>query len=1164
MLPLDSPLSALVELSFGCPSNLREAIDWILRVTGKDGQQSGGQAINALTKEVKSLLNEVRDFGTGFKKDAFDKVMSALSTGSGNDLITKLADGLQQFIGYQSGNTKGLITGAGIAPSNIATHRLCDATIAFTIGVLEGCKHHLRAPNYSNHRKKLDGVINKLHEKYGQGPEGLEEVAATFGTELNGSSWGHLNGFLEDLKTALTNLNGLQSQPDKVANNIGKYFQRIYNSWGESNNSTGTTVSNQLSSLGSSLNAGATYDPSSVKGQINQVGEQLKPTKRGDVIRIKDALTAGQKAFLAVLRNDNYTSYYKETDTTSIDTPTCAKIFLSCIPLYYQAFTYIYWRCNSSGNGEWETQTFDGSKGHHLKYFMFSMNYEASYLNNRRGSDVVGGAVKSFADFDEGMNQAQQEATRRTQAASEAIKQIYSGAQASTSNQKPTYPEFLAELQKKFTETIKNPHTQGNSLAALYYCALCYFKCQQQKNVTKAVKTPSTIREMLYYLAAFPFSPNYDAFNTYVTDHFKKLSKSESTAEYDAALMIQVADSGISTEATEKSGGNTLSAADIKDYLTEISMFSMSALGWLQGPGASKKPDEPWLHELFSNSAFQFKYPSGAILFSTLSNCTYALQFQLGFLFSTCANNGMKCGWQECRYGEEIEPKQNSKTLVSSHICHAGCNHGTGGSSGPCQAHEGTNCGTDDKASPLQAFLTDNLKGFSRSHLSTSDHIASCSANSMCHVPMGLQATHLRQNSGTGNHIYSALYSFCGTSSSPLRQLCEKLGCLTKRTPRTLGDLFGFTWHLNGQLFNNADMVNKLKEALGKRPTSVDNFIGELTQLASSLKPSPGDSGIVKSLQTMGPAIPFLYQLFTVKPDDFLPVTLFNLAQHCHTVENSNGSFKILHKNPSNSVVTSIHNCSSSPNDLWSLCQPVKAKPSGGGSDTHAACRGKDCGPYLSPLTHSSGATYAPVHASVYLSWLAYLTDDFHEWFQNLLVEFNNIDCTKTGCRAKAGGKKCSKPHQPGTHGTSDTCSCDSVVHCGGVLPVLYRHGFQFYSPHTLSGGKDGGNETKRDCQKFHNALFNVLAEGAPLTKLLESIDEFLYLFRFYFLYNQSAFWTIYICIILYTFLFLLDTLRVRSHLHFPSANSIAPISLLGTAKAPALKKFTKLTYFMP
>ncbi|GIX62395.1 uncharacterized protein BcabD6B2_18300 [Babesia caballi] len=703
----------------------------------------------------------------------------------------------------------------------------------------------------------------------------------------------------------------------------------------------------------------------------------------------------------------------------------------------------------------------------------------------------------------------------------------------------------------KFTEALKQEVTKHSSslpskcpLSALYHGASCYFQHQQITNAKSAGGTPKTIREMLYFLAALQFSPQYDEFDRYVTGHFKTLTGNKSGKDFE--LKLQVADSGISTKATEKSGGNTLSAADLKSYITSTFLLPPSLLGWLQEPSTSR---EPWLYELFCNPAFQFKYPSGAALFSTISNYAYALQFQLSFLYIQCRDTYTKaCGWNQCTFGRGVNAAGKG---VPSHICKAyncgdnnvNCSHnGTGGAT-QCKHNkkDDPTCGTSDNLSPLQAFLTDNLNGFSRGNPGTSDHLAFCSGP-MCHVPMGFDG-HLKGDKKTGGNLYNALGSFCGGFNTPLRQLSEKLGCLTKRTPRTLGDLFGFAWHLNGQLFNQK-FHEPLRAVIQKSTTqTLSTFLTSINALqATSLL----SNSIAKLAEVSFWNTPDSYGLASL-----LAANLFNLNKHCHKEKDG----KITHN---------IGGCTTSPNDMWSLFQPVRAKPIGGSTtDLYDACRKGNCGGYLSPLTHSSGATYAPDHASVYLSWLAYLTDDFHEWFQNLLDEFNNIDCSKTGCRSKAGGKAACTSQHKGTHGTgSDACSCDSVIHCGGVLPVLYRHGFQFYSPHTLSGGNNG--TTKRSCDKFHDALSNVLAEGTPLTKLLETIDSFLYAIMWEFFSKLSAFWAVYICIILYTFFFLLDTLRVRSHLHFPSSNRIAPISLLGTGKAPALTKLTKLTYFIP
>ncbi|GIX61143.1 extracellular matrix-binding ebh [Babesia caballi] len=605
---------------------------------------------------------------------------------------------------------------------------------------------------------------------------------------------------------------------------------------------------------------------------------------------------------------------------------------------------------------------------------------------------------------------------------------------------------------------------------------------------------------------------------------------------------------------------NKLSADQLKEYLRASCAFSSSVLGVIQGPGASQDPSDPRLFELFCNSAFQFRYPTGASLFSKVSSYAYALQFQLGFLYSMCGNIGVKCGWNNCTYGKEMNPKASDNSL-QSHICQgfkcsepSSCKHTKGSSQ--CNHNkygESEGCGKGSKPSPLQAFITGAIPSFSLSTSSTPNHMSDHPQGALCHVPMGFQANHLR-SIGNGARVYLVLNPICGNFSSPLRQLCEKLGCLTKRTPRSLGDLFGFMWHLNGQLFKTRPKMNELAKKLveclsQKNPHQVPSFFMNILNDVARNASAPGvgaatSTGLSLSLESMAPAIPFLYQLFMVKDTDFLPSLLFDLTQYCHKWEtgNSGNRITLVHKDHSGQPCSTI-------NDLWSLYQPVSAPPRSG-TDPYKDCRDQNCGGYLYPLTHSEGSTYAPKHASTYLSWVLYLSDDLQSWFQDMLDEFKDIDCSKSGC------KSCNQNHGSG----SSTCSCTSIVHCGGALPVLYRHGFQFYSPHSLSGAI-GGTNTKRNCKAFADQLQSVLAEGAPLTNLLTRIDDLLYMFRFYFCYNLSTFWIMYVCVIFYKLFFLLDTLHVRSHLKLTASHVVPPLTLLTTGKPLPV---TKLNYYMP
>ncbi|GIX62466.1 variant erythrocyte surface antigen-1 family protein [Babesia caballi] len=929
----------------------------------------------------------------------------------------------------------------------MATHRLCDATIAFTIGVLEGCKGKVGG----GHVTRLNGVITTLHAKYGTGTQGLKDVATNVHSELNGS-WGQVNQFVVDLKNAFqTNFSsGLRDDAVTVATKVCAYLKAVFNGSGNGWGGDAEQAATKLQTLVQKFKSNNAYDTSdsTFPQNIRNVEEgfdtgSVKPDY------LKPILEAGKKAFLDALKMQNYTRMNYDASNTiqwnvgASDVQKCAKIFLGCLPLYYQALTYIYWGCHEKGGG-WNAMTLGGGA---MRSYFDSQGLLPLYVDkSKRGAHIADSALKGFSEFQQGMSEA-------------------------TSSSTFTYASFNEKLQKKVRENSGNVSTDC-PLSALFYGASCYFRCQQRTTAKAAMNTPMTIREMLYFLAALQFSTSYGEIDGYIGTLLNQ--------------DLNVADS------SETKDNNTLSADQLKEYLRASCAFSSSVLGLIQGPSASQTDTDPWLFELFCNSAFQFRYTTGATLFGTVSNYAYALQFQLIFLYSMCGNNGVKCGWQECTYGKEMNPNGSGTSSLKSHICPGfkcsnppSCNH----KSNPCNHNDysqNNSCGKSASTpSPLQAFLTGALPSFGLSSSSTPNHMSDHPQGALCHVPMGFQASHLRRI-GNGAVVYLVLKSICGNFSSPLRQLCEKLGCLTKRTPRTLGDMFGFTWHLKGQLFKQSNQGN----------ITTANWFSDLKD-----------------------KLPFSYQL-----------------------KNESGENL-------NTFVGSIQSHSSQHNtaDLKSL------------SNSGCKNQGNTCGPYLSPLTISNGATFgkpAP-YASTYLSWMVYLTDDIETGFQELLDEFKNIDCSKKGCRGKAGSQQACISHAPGTHGTSNECKCDSVVHCGGVLPLLYRYGFTFGSTGDLFGEGTNGTNTKRTCKAFANQLQSVIT-GKPLQDLFESIDTFLFVFRYYFLGNLSGFWSVYVCIIVYTFFFLLDTLHLRSHLKLTSSHMVPPIGLLTSGKPIPV---TKLTY---
>ncbi|GIX65487.1 variant erythrocyte surface antigen-1 family protein [Babesia caballi] len=1028
------PSSALVGISLkDCPSNLKEAIDWLLRVTGKDGgggydnEQKLAAAIVALP-DFKNAINAAlkKQEGVSGGVDISQALAKITNPGTLEEIITKLADGLRQFIGY---DPSGKITGAGIAPSNMATHRLCDATIAFTIGVLEGCKKNDKKVESISEDfiKIVDRDIGKLYQCYGKGAYGLKNVVSSIHTELSKvKETGEVEKAVKAVGTAFqSKLSNATDATQALAGEVGGYIDEVVKqvSLAGGGKSKATHISTHLNKLGQQFTVSTKpFDPteSTLKSLLFDMSNVLRgavPSKNDVKINtLRNALYYGKENFMKQLEKNNYASYYSSNsnwqDTFANKQKQAAQIFLSCIPFLYIGLSHLYWQCRAGG--PWSKENFSHSHSP-LRYFVRSMGYDHEKLVGT-GATVTAAltGAKGFSEFNTASSSAQNSFT-------DLLKTLRSG----------TIPS-------------------DNPLSALFLGASCYFQSKHSQNH----KSPSTIRQTLYWLSGLTVTPQFGS----LLDHFDTVVPNN----------FQIAISGI----LGKDGLKTIFPDNLTTYLVTCSLTAPAVLAAIQGPGTS---DKPLIHDIFSNAENLDYYSTTSTLFNKLSDCAYALQFQLGFLYRQCRfTYGDARGWQQCKYGGS----DTSGVTVHSYLCPK--------SGGDCSGQ-----------SPLQAFLTDNLRGFSRGHPSGhSDHLAQCPGVT-CHVPMGFNG-HLKGDQKNGEYIYDTLLYFCGDAKDSLNQLCDKLSCLTKRTPRSLGDLFGFTWQLTGQLFNKDNIVAKLTAALSPTPYSAEDFIGKLNPLLKSVSPqsSPEESGIVKSLQTMGPTIPFLYQLFTVKPDEFLPVTLFNL--------NGNG-----HK-------TSHH-------DIASLQNPQ--------------CTGPNCGPYLSPLTYSTGSAFAPKHASTYFSWLLYLADDFEAGLRELLDEFKTIKCTSD---------------RNSTH-WSGNCSCNSVAQCGGFRPLLYANGFNLGSAYSLM------NNVKRTCQQFHSQLQNVIT-GNPLNTFLTTIDTFLYAIRWEFFSKLSSFWTIYIGLILYTFFFLLDALHIRSHLKFNSSHTIPPLALLTSGKPPAITKLTYIT----
>ncbi|GIX64666.1 variant erythrocyte surface antigen-1 family protein [Babesia caballi] len=278
----------------------------------------------------------------------------------------------------------------------------------------------------------------------------------------------------------------------------------------------------------------------------------------------------------------------------------CAKIFLACLPMIFSALSYLYWRCSRGYIDDgWQSMSLkDSGLNAGLSYFISGHGFRTSELNGKiAGSGVVSAMTDdNFKDFKTALDQANTVATTRANSENAARTKLGIGQSYMPShmprkpftpvpaNNKPTYREFLHELRENGKENSGSSITTNakhNSFSILFHISCLYFTAKQKRQSTDPAfkpRSPSTIREMLYFLAAFTYSTSYDTLNAHISNHFKNLVPDpdgktiQEDKRHDAELMIPVAD------ASSPNTNNTLSAADLKDYLLATCLYCPAIL----------------------------------------------------------------------------------------------------------------------------------------------------------------------------------------------------------------------------------------------------------------------------------------------------------------------------------------------------------------------------------------------------------------------------------------------------------------------------------------------------------------------------------------------------------------------------------------------------------
>ncbi|GBE59531.1 Ribosome-binding protein 1 [Babesia ovata] len=210
--------------------------------------------------------------------------------------------------------------------------------------------------------------------------------------------------------------------------------------------------------------------------------------------------------------------------------------------------------------------------------------------------------------------------------------------------------------------------------------------------------------------------------------------------------------------------GSHITVDNVVDAIKLVAMFAASVLSTIE---PAWKGNIALSVTLKRTGSDQSKETDCCALLCQLRDYVYACCHQLAFLKSQCYRNKSQGGWEDCHYGRDVKVK-----------------------------------------SPLQDFLTDASDSKFETHPFDPCNICHKSCVRMGFTEKDLPATH-----ETGKHISTILTPSCG-GEDPLLTLTSYLTCLTRRTPRTTGELVSFFHNFGNSLHDAASRLSRLGSAL--------------------------------------------------------------------------------------------------------------------------------------------------------------------------------------------------------------------------------------------------------------------------------------------------------------------------------------------------------------
>ncbi|CDR96940.1 hypothetical protein BBBOND_0308440 [Babesia bigemina] len=252
---------------------------------------------------------------------------------------------------------------------------------------------------------------------------------------------------------------------------------------------------------------------------------------------------------------------------------------------------------------------------------------------------------------------------------------------------------------------------------------------------------PRTVREMLYWFVGLNQHGLTGIVEKYVKNILVESNKDISKSPYSIKVT---------------GDPDQLTASMVTAKLTEACLYSATVIYKIR----HNNDFEAFATFDFESEYGKFRYSSDpAGLLCQLRDYVYACCHQLEFLKAQCERDKLSGGWQGHEYGHSVSPSD----------------------------------------SPLQAFLTDGWDCPFDTH--PFDPYNLCRKS---RIRMGFKEEDLSNDSQTGNTLSTILTPSCG-GEDPLVTLSSYLNCLTRRTPRTTGELVSYFHHFGNSLHDAFD-----------------------------------------------------------------------------------------------------------------------------------------------------------------------------------------------------------------------------------------------------------------------------------------------------------------------------------------------------------------------